>query len=302
MTKNIKKFKNYKTAFSMVEISIVILIIGLLIAGISKASDMIVDSKVKSARSQTKASPVNRLPNLALWIETTSSESWPDRERGGPTTTKTYNLKDINPQLTANDLFIFPAVSIAYKEDGYNSLPSFNLSSDAKSTNSKSYTRVFDMEKGGGYTIFAVVKPVASKKIIGFDVSSPGGTDGKGLTLEYAADTKAKITSPTGVAAETSISAGAIGGIPNNVIEVITATSNIASTVIFSNGTASKPATPTPQLVSDYVGFFTVYSGVEIFEIIVVGEWLSDPLRQRVEQYLFKKWNIPNDKLFAGTF
>ncbi|MFM8185911.1 MAG: prepilin-type N-terminal cleavage/methylation domain-containing protein, partial [Alphaproteobacteria bacterium] len=38
--------KNYsKKAFSLIEISIVILIIGLLIAGISKASDMLADSK-----------------------------------------------------------------------------------------------------------------------------------------------------------------------------------------------------------------------------------------------------------------
>ncbi len=300
MTRNTKKFKNYKTAFSMVEISIVILIIGLLIAGISKASDMIVDSKVKSARSQTKASPVNRLPNLALWIETTSSESWPDRERGGPTTTKSYALKDINPQLTANDLFIFPAVSTVYKEDGYNSLPSISLSADAKSNNSKSYTRIFDMEKGGGYTIFAVVKPVASKKIIGFDLSSVAASDGKGLTLEYDSTTKAKITFPSAATTETSLVASATGTIPNNVIEVITATSNISNAAIFSNGTRS--STNTAQLVSDYVGFFTIYSGIEIFEIIVVGEWLSDPLRQRVEQYLFKKWNIPNDKLVAGTF
>lgn len=299
MTRNIKKFKNYKTAFSMVEISIVILIIGLLIAGISKASDMIVDSKVKSARSQTKASPVNRLPNLALWIETTSSESWPDRERGGPTTTKTYSLKDINPQLTANDLFIFPAVSTIYKEDGYNSLPSINLSGDSKSSNSKSYTRVFDMEKGGGYSIFAVVKPVASKKIIGFDESTPAASDGKGLTLEYDSTTKAKITFPS-AATETSLVASSSSTIPNNAIEVIAVTSNKTKTAIFSNGT--KTQSTTTQLTPDYNGFFTIYAGVEIFEIIVVGEWLSDPLRQRVEQYLFKKWNIPSDKLVAGTF
>ena len=76
---NTKKFKmknkNTKKAFSLVEISIVILIIGLLIAGISKAGDMIFDVSLKSASSLTKGTKVGRMPGLALWLETTTSES-----------------------------------------------------------------------------------------------------------------------------------------------------------------------------------------------------------------------------------
>jgi hypothetical protein len=300
MNNNIKKSKNFNTAFSMVEISIVILIIGLLIAGISKASDMIIDSKVKTSRSLTKGSPVPRLSNLVLWIETTTSESWSDRERGGPTLTKTGAiLKDINPQVTANDLFTFSAVSIEYKEDAYNSLPSFKLAADSSSGERPS-NRVFDMEKGGGYTIFAVVKPKASNKIISYDLATSAATDGYGLTLEYDADSKAKLTYPATSSTDATITADAATTISGKGIEVITISSNVSDSKVFSNGTGTSSATD--YYVAGYDGLFKIYSGIEIFEIIVVGEWLSDPLRQRVEQYLFKKWNIPSDKLVAGTF
>jgi len=299
-TKNIKKYKNFNTAFSMVEISIVILIIGLLIAGISKASDMIIDSKVKTSRSLTKGSPVPRLSNLALWIETTTSESWSDRERGGPTLTKTGAiLKDINPQVTANDLFTFSAVNIEYKEDAYNSLPSFKLAADS-SSNVRVSNRVFDMEKGGGYTIFAVVKPKASNKIISYDLATPVATDGNGLTLEYDANAKAKLTYSATSTTDNTITASAETTIPGKGIEVITISSNVTDSEVFSNGTGT--SSTTDYFIAGYDGLFKIYSGIEIFEIIVVGEWLSDPLRQRVEQYLFKKWNIPSDKLVAGVF
>ena len=299
----IKKSKNFKTAFSMIEISIVILIIGLLIAGISKASDMIIDSKVKTARSLTKGSPVARLSNLALWIETTTAESWSDRERGGPTVTYSRALKDINPQLTANDLFTFGAVSTIYKEDAYNSLPSFNLNANSTSSNSKAFTRVFDMDKGAGYTIFVVAKPVANKPIFGFDITGTTfAADGKGLKLEYDANSKAMLTFSKTASLDASITASAVSTIPNQAIEVITVSSNVTKTNLFSNGTANTTASATAYYITDYDGYFTIYSGVEIFEIIAVGEWLSDPIRQRVEQYLFKKWGIPSDKLVAGTF
>ena len=66
--------KNRNKAFSLVEISIVILIIGLLIAGISKAGDMIFDANLKTGRALTKGAVVGRMPSLALWLEVTSTE------------------------------------------------------------------------------------------------------------------------------------------------------------------------------------------------------------------------------------
>jgi len=70
MTKN----KNH-TAFSLIEISMVILVIGILIAGISNGVDLYDDYRLKVAQNLTKNSRVSRIPDLELWFETTSENS-----------------------------------------------------------------------------------------------------------------------------------------------------------------------------------------------------------------------------------
>lgn len=64
-----------KSAFSLVEIAMVILIIGILIAGISSGVDLYDDYKLKIAQNLTKNSRVGRIENLELWLETTSENS-----------------------------------------------------------------------------------------------------------------------------------------------------------------------------------------------------------------------------------
>ena len=65
--------KNFhKKAFSLVELSMVILIIGILIAGVSQGIDLYQDSRLATARSLTKNSRVGRIPDLVSWYETTN--------------------------------------------------------------------------------------------------------------------------------------------------------------------------------------------------------------------------------------
>jgi len=63
-------------AFSLIELSIVILIIGLLVAGVSKGSQIYNKIKLASARSLTNSSVVNSTKALELWLETTSANSF----------------------------------------------------------------------------------------------------------------------------------------------------------------------------------------------------------------------------------
>jgi len=67
---------NFKKAFSFVEISMVFLIIGILIAGISKGIDMIYDMRLATARSLTDKAPMFGMENLEMWLETTSKSSF----------------------------------------------------------------------------------------------------------------------------------------------------------------------------------------------------------------------------------
>ena len=97
--------KNFhKKAFSLVELSMVILIIGILIAGVSRGIDLYQDMRLATARSLTQNSRVGRIENLELWLEATSDKSFDNNEAvDGSSITKWY---DINPKNTqANYVF-----------------------------------------------------------------------------------------------------------------------------------------------------------------------------------------------------
>ena len=161
------KNKNSKKAFSLVEISIVILIIGLLIAGISKAGDMIFDVSLKSASSLTKGAKVGRMPGLALWLETTTSESILEKERYDTNIISIW--RDINPQSSSK--FIFKKTGEpTYVEKGQNNLPAVgSLSADnyflpyisETSSTVASYQANQIFPTGAFATIFVVLKPKA---------------------------------------------------------------------------------------------------------------------------------------------
>ena len=70
------KTKN-KTGFSGLEMAIVLLVISVLfimvVVGFSKIS---YNAKIAAARALTASSPVKDIPNLALWLESTSKNSF----------------------------------------------------------------------------------------------------------------------------------------------------------------------------------------------------------------------------------
>jgi len=87
-----------KNAFSLIELSIVILIIGILIAGITQSSRLVGKMRLASARSITQNSPVAGIRDLLLWYETSMDNSFDSIEtENGTVITNWY---DINPQST----------------------------------------------------------------------------------------------------------------------------------------------------------------------------------------------------------
>ena len=95
-------------AFSLIELSIVILIIGILIAGITQSSRLVAQMRLSTARSLTQNSPISSIQNLTLWVEATSAASLSTYN----STTSAYTVvdqpddqtsigawNDINPQI-----------------------------------------------------------------------------------------------------------------------------------------------------------------------------------------------------------
>ena len=87
----------HKKAFSLIEISVVIVIIGILIAGISQGIDLYQDMRLATARSLTQNSRVNRIEDLTMWFESTSEKSF---EKPNPSNGERIALwKNINFKL-----------------------------------------------------------------------------------------------------------------------------------------------------------------------------------------------------------
>ena len=63
-----------KSAFTLMEVSVVILIIGLLLIGVIGAKHMLKKARITSAHSLTKASPINAIKSNAIWLESSFDE------------------------------------------------------------------------------------------------------------------------------------------------------------------------------------------------------------------------------------
>jgi prepilin-type N-terminal cleavage/methylation domain-containing protein len=129
-----KKLKPNK-GFSLIEISIVILIIAILIYGISTGIDLYKDAKISTDKNLTTKSPVSRISELSLWLEASDSQKI---ECYGATKTCTNNGKikiwfDINPT-TIDKINVGRnqdgAGTPTYAEDGINGLPAINFNQD----------------------------------------------------------------------------------------------------------------------------------------------------------------------------
>ena len=304
--------KNHKQAFSLVEISIVILIIGLLIAGISKASDMIFDAELKSGRSLTKGAKVGRMANLALWLETTSAESILDNERFKDTTVTMW--RDINPQSTSK--FIFKkGGDPKYIEEGQNNMPAIRFpnaadlflpySSEA-STTVLPYPSTQIFSSGAYATIFVVLKPAATvTNLISFceytaAATTTACTAGKEISLGLNGEGKLTFGFMNAAATTSTLtSTNAYASRNLIIVSAIKDTGSTANQKLFVNGGDKFPhATPnTFATTNAFSGTFrvggTASPGVEIYEIIVFSSNLSDADRYSVESYLGKKYSIP---------
>ena len=97
------KNSHKKQAFSLLELSVVILIIGILITGIMKGGSLVSASRLNAARSLTARSPVGEINSLAAWYETTSLQSFSKRTAGGSGAPPTPSASISATQLKESD-------------------------------------------------------------------------------------------------------------------------------------------------------------------------------------------------------
>jgi prepilin-type N-terminal cleavage/methylation domain-containing protein len=292
----------FKKAFSLIELSIVVLIIAILIAGVVQGSRLFQSFKINTARTITQSSPISGIKGLVLWLEPTSEKSFIDSETSENSTITEW--KDINPQTKNFNNFTTSATTdITYTKDGINGLPSILFSGTSSGfgfgTGSSLSGTPFKTPYSA-FTTFIVSKAdVASREenlfSLGIYFIASKGSTYKNFWFNgglYLDGTINNTTSPD--ITTFSLSPISVNG--------TTVTQYLQS---WLNGVQDAPSsamtnTYDPDITKDYstphIGnghgiYDKPWNGL-ISEVIIFDHELSNPDRKAVEKYLGKKYGI----------
>ena len=308
MRKLLKKHRHKIKAFSLIELAIVMLIIGVFILSVTQSSSIFRKIKVRSAQSITQSSPVSGIRNLVMWLEPTLDESFIDSETEDGTQISRW--KDSSPQNTIK-YYGFKAASseITYKKDGINGLPSLNFSgypgANAYLTLKFNSSSVAIPTISNIFTFFIVSKLDSS-------VTSSDNAD-RALFYNGVSDTNGWGYFRSGGAGIgiRSILFGGVSSLDTTAATSTTQPEVISGTYIggssglvklYVNGAAATLATTTATALSPttalYIGNTKAASdGVQpwkgyISEIIIFDSTLTNTDRIDIERYLGKKYGI----------
>jgi hypothetical protein len=297
-----------KLAFSLIELSVVILIIGILVLGVTQGSRILNESKLKSAISLTQSSPVSSMENLVLWLETTDASKIAVGSVGsgvyGNATDGSLvtGWADKNPQ-NNNGYTVSSAVNTnrpTYVKNGINGLPS--LSFDGASSFLSKATGVIPAEKKD-YTIVAVWqnKEISNDQVIFVqqDIAQSCAGNYAGLMLTSGRGIASWGCGANGNADQTAFSYN----LKTPYITIARRNKNLSSNnsvLYLNNGQPNIATTDTSlKLVSDivYIGAYAGSFGARMFngyisEIIVFDRALADYEITAIQQYLSSKYGI----------
>jgi Tfp pilus assembly protein PilE len=167
-----------KTAFSLLELSIILAIIAILSAGIMQSSSMIKASRLANARAFTVNSPAAKIEGLIAWYETSLQYSFKAGENIDAAQITEWH--DINPESVAadrNKLTKSASSGVVYVDDGINKIPSLQFDGSSKISLTKFFQGSLKQS-----TIFIVAEPMTiSGTIVILDSDTTNSTNAVGL-------------------------------------------------------------------------------------------------------------------------
>lgn len=301
MKKSLTKKAHANGAFSLVELSIVILIVGIITAGVTSSSSLVRKFRISSAQSLTKGSIVNGINGLSTWYETSLDESFLRSEISGNTAVglPISTWIDANSQQVAKNNLAqsVGASKPKYYTDVLNGLPGVRFDGLA------SFMTFDGMALAGtNYTIFIVEqrRAGATSSVPRALITGSNETDGNSLVLSYSDSTKL-VFGHYGSANNMEITT-AIYASPRPTIHTFRFSSNEGKQY-WSNGGSAPDASISSTTQNTALASFagaqvgrsfsssSYYSG-DIFEIIIFANALNKEDRQSIEEYLAKKYNL----------
>ncbi|MBL6664395.1 MAG: prepilin-type N-terminal cleavage/methylation domain-containing protein [Rickettsiales bacterium] len=123
-----------KSAFSLVELSVVVVIVTILVAGIFMGGGLVKNARLSNARSHTAKSVVKDMPGLVAWYETTIKDSFNPGETFD--NAQITQWRDISPSskiglTNQNVLTKLASSAVIYVESGINDIPSIEFDGTA---------------------------------------------------------------------------------------------------------------------------------------------------------------------------
>ena len=278
--------KSLRTAFSLVEISVVLAIITAIIVGVIKSQAMFLKARLSTAQTITQNSSVKDIADLAIWYETTLESSFLFSEQvdGGAISVWQDNSSNAASKNNATQ------TSTSSKPKFYEKV--FNDSLPAIRFDGVNDFLTFDGSPliGSSYTIFVVEQRRASTSQMMF----LGGVNDN-LQLGYRSETSVTQAHSSGVFNDFTVAAYS-----SPTPRIHTFWFNVAAgQKYWINGGSGADDTGVgfSSALTSYSGaaigrYLTHYFNGDIAEIIIFTRALQTTERQVVETYLGQKYNL----------
>ena len=293
-----------KQAFSIVELSIVVLILGIMLAGIVNYNNFVLKASLVSARKITKSSTILKVENLALWLDATAQNSFKSDELANTVFLndisdkqtigwwQDVNLQKIYParlNFTANNLVNRPK----YWVSAINNLPALYFDGNDFLRTENLPTNIIASENE--ITIF-VVQNVKSSNLATFTInSSTQNAANSGERIMLNAYYNNNFYFDFGNYNSSDRVTNAYGSISYLVKpQVISAIKKSDSSSFYINSKLEATQNTTSSLntsLERYLEIGTSFDGY-IGEILIYNRALKVRERMLIEQYLKQKWKI----------
>jgi prepilin-type N-terminal cleavage/methylation domain-containing protein len=289
-----------QSAFSLIELSIVLVVIGLLLTGTLQGSLLIRQSKLKAAKMVTQNSPVIKIKNLAIWYDATADNSFADSPmRDGA---EIALWRDVNPKASSGiDLVVHkvlsnPVKNPSYLANGINGLPSVSfvidsiatssISNDSLKSDNVSYSQIM---KSDSITIFLVENSISSDTHYVSAIEWGISNDDIGL---FPINKDNKLRARFGSTDVEYVLTGDLLDKATNDSQIITMvrqSSNVSlrmggDEIVSDNNVTDSLSGIGRLMVGGFKG--------DIGEIIIFRRGLKNSEIAKVEEYLSKKWRI----------
>ena len=290
MLKSQKPSKPRHRAFSLVEVSAVLIIIGILIAGVFAGISLVKKFRIQAAQNLTKSSPISGISSNALWLESSLEDSFLDSESNDTSAISTWT----DQKVTGNKL------SITRVGTGPTYANTINYIHAVKFSGSTSnYLKIADASflNGTNDTIVVLEKRQAANAGNFLSTTDTSDAFDNKLAIGYASD---GVINHSHNSTNYTVSAYT-DSIDKPRLFVFTQSSTEGQKT-YINGTLAAQDTSKTTLLS---GVTTLaigkgYTG-EIGEIAIFTKALSIPDRKVIEDYIGKKWTRKLNRSVVGS-